>query len=413
VTSATLARGADGGAAVGLVLLAMMPAAHVARPSLVGGLLATCLTAPHLFGPVLARQLDRADDGRWLLAGAFSLYGLALVAASLLVGHAPVMVAAALVIIAGACGPLLTGGLSSRLSELVGAGERAQRRAQGWDSVSYGIGGSAGPAVVAALAAVANPRLSMAMLSCAAVLAAALVLTLPASGGLNIPADEVLPVRQTLRLIAFSGPLRRVTYATMIAALPGGALAVLAVALGRHLGAGGGAGAVLAATFGLGNFLGSLLVTAFPLTGEPEKLASRYAAGMGAAFGLCALVPNVPVGIVVFALAGAMNAPFFTATLASRVNYSPPGARAQVFVSMAALKIAVAALGTTLAGLLLGIGPRALLLMGALLTIAAAAATVIDRRLDPPPEPEPDYHEPLTVERRRRPAAGTSPGHRQ
>ena len=114
VAAATLSRGADSGAAVGLVLVAMAPAAHLARPSLVGALLATCLTAPHVLGPVVARQLDRASDGRRLLAAAFALYGLAL--------------AAALVVVAGLCGPLLTGGLSSRLAGLVDPGERARWR---------------------------------------------------------------------------------------------------------------------------------------------------------------------------------------------------------------------------------------------------------------------------------------------
>src|SRR4051794_28176511 len=62
LTAATLARSADGGAAVGLVLLALSawPGRH---GSLVGGILATCLTAPHLLGPVLARRLDNARDG--------------------------------------------------------------------------------------------------------------------------------------------------------------------------------------------------------------------------------------------------------------------------------------------------------------------------------------------------------------
>jgi hypothetical protein len=71
-------------------------------------------------------------------------------------------------------------------------------------------------------------------------------------------------------------------------------------------------------------------------------------------------VPTYPLGLLAFGLAGAANAPFFTATLASRSAYAPPGARAQVFVSMAALKVASAALGTALAGLLAALGPRPL-----------------------------------------------------
>jgi hypothetical protein len=60
VVAATLVRSADGAAAVGLVLLAVSPSAHLAHGARVGGVLAACLTAPHLLGPLLARRLDRA-----------------------------------------------------------------------------------------------------------------------------------------------------------------------------------------------------------------------------------------------------------------------------------------------------------------------------------------------------------------
>jgi MFS family permease len=379
VAAATLARSADGGAAVGLVLLATT-AGGVSRPSLVGGLLAACLTAPHLTGPVLARQLDRVGDGRRILAAAFAGYGLAIIAASCVFGRVPVLVVAGLVVLAGLCGPLLTGGLSSRLAALVGPDQRSQRRAQGWDSVSYGIGGSAGPAAVAALATVATAQVSMAMLGAAAILAAVLVLTLPAGDGPDVLIADVPSVRHTLRLIAVTGPLRRVMYATMVTALPAGAIAVLAVALGKHLATSPVSGTMLAAAYGLGNLFGSLLVTVFPLSGEPEKLVSRHTAIVGVTFGICAAVSSYPLAVVAFGLAGAANAPFFTATLAARSTYSPPGMRAQVFVSMAALKIAAAALGTAVAGALVNHGPRLLLLAGAMLTLAAAGVTVLDRK---------------------------------
>src|SRR4051812_13784409 len=73
--AATLVRAADAAAAVGLVLLATSPAAHVAGGARTGGLLAAGLTAPHLLGPLLARRLDGARDGRGVLALAFAAYG--------------------------------------------------------------------------------------------------------------------------------------------------------------------------------------------------------------------------------------------------------------------------------------------------------------------------------------------------
>lgn len=340
-------------------------------------------------GPVLARLLDRAADGRRVLAGAFALYGVVLAAGSAAVGHVPVAVAMAPVIVAGLCGPLLTGGLSSRLAGLAGPDEVAQRRAQGLDAVSYGIGGSAGPAAVAALAAAADPLVAMLALSFAAILAAAIVLALPSGRTPRTPAEHVLPVRRALREIATSGPLRRVAYVTMITTVPGGAIAVVAVALGRQVGASTVSGAVLTAAFGLGNFLASLSLTAFPLKGEPDRLVGRCAVVVAVAFGLCAIAPGLPVAVLAFGLAGAANAPLFTATLAVRSVYAPTGARAQVFVSMAGLKVAAAAVGVGLAGAFIAYGPRLLLVAGAVLILAAAAAAAADRRFAPAPA-EPD-----------------------
>jgi MFS family permease len=96
---------------------------------------------------------------------------------------------------------------------------------------------------------------------------------------------------------------------------------------------------------------------------------------------LCAIVPTYPLALLSFGLAGAANAPFFTATLASRSTYAPPEARAQVFVSTAALKVATASAGTALAGVLIGFGSRLLLCAGAVIVLAASATTIADRHL--------------------------------
>src|SRR4051812_21069131 len=134
LAAATLARAADAGAAVGLVLLAVSPAAGLQHGVGAGGLLAAALTAPHLLGPWVARRLDRSRDGRRVLAAAFATYGCALAAAALGLGRVPFGVVVAAVAAAGACGPLLTGGLSSRLAGIVeggratGQGRRAGKR---------------------------------------------------------------------------------------------------------------------------------------------------------------------------------------------------------------------------------------------------------------------------------------------
>jgi hypothetical protein len=391
LVAATLARAADAGASVGLVLLAVSPATGLEHGVGAGGLLAAALTAPHLLGPWVARRLDRARDGRRVLAAAFAAYGIAIAAASLGLGRIPFAVVLVAVVAAGACGPLLTGGLSSRLASIAGGG-----RAEGCDAVTYGLAGTLGPALVAVLASATTPLAALLTLAAAALLGAAVTLTLPRTDSSAAAADDVLTVREVLRLLVACGPLRRVGLATMFSAASFGALPVVAVVLGPALTSQASAGASLVAAFGLGNLAGSGLVTAFPLRAEPERLTTRWVAVMGTSLGVCALAPSYPLALAAFVLAGASNAPFFIATLAARSRYSPARARAQVFVSLAGAKVAMTSAGTALAGAAGGAGPRTLLAAGAALTLGAAAATVLDRRLSQP-LPQAAFQSPKTT----------------
>lgn len=104
------------------------------------GVLGACITAPHLLGPFVARPLDLARDRRKVIAATCLLYATALPPAT-----------------AGTCGPLLTGGISSRLPAIVGPRLRTHRKAQGWDVATYGIGGTVGPSLVATLSGWVSP----------------------------------------------------------------------------------------------------------------------------------------------------------------------------------------------------------------------------------------------------------------
>jgi hypothetical protein len=377
LTAATLARGADAGAGVGLVLLAI---AETGRPA-DGALLATGFTAPHLLGPWAARRLDMARDGRAVLAAAISGYAVLLAAAALALGRAPLAVAFAAVAAAGVCGPLLTGGLSSRLGGLAAGDDAAQGRAVGWDTVSYGVAGTAGPALVAVLAAAASPRAAVLALAACALAGGLLTVTLPAADADARP-GAAIAVRQTLKLLLARGPLRRVGTVTLVTSASTAALGtVLAALLGAELSASGGAGAALAAAFGLGNLAGSLAVTAWPMTGDPERRTARWVAVVAATLAGAAVAPAYPLALAAFALAGAANAPFFAATLAARGAYAPPGARAQVFVSLAGAKVAAGSAGTALAGAASALGARPLLAGAAALTLAGGAVAELDRRL--------------------------------
>src|SRR6185295_17280123 len=103
-----LARTADAGAAVGVVLLAAGGAGGVR----LGGLLAAALTAPHLLGGRIGRLVDRAHDPRRPLAAGCVGYAAALAAATGALRLGLPVVGGGALVVAGACGPLLTGGFS-------------------------------------------------------------------------------------------------------------------------------------------------------------------------------------------------------------------------------------------------------------------------------------------------------------
>ncbi|MEJ8304524.1 hypothetical protein [Saccharibacillus sacchari] len=382
VSAALLARGADAGAAVGFVMLASAsgaPAAH-------GALMAAALTAPHVFGSLPSRLLDRAKDARTVLAGAAVLYGLCIWAAALGFGRLPLAIPLLLAAAAGFCGPLLTGGLSSLLAPLMPGQELRQRRAESWDALTYGIGGTLGPAAVAAAAAALSAGFALTALSAASFAAAPLLLALPkaarpergepAGRPPRAAGEPQAKPRGVLRALAAIGPLRRATLLTMAAALPGGAISVLAVAFAeRTAQAGGPSGGYLVTAFGLGNLAGSLLLVLFPLRGNPEKQMRGWTAAVAASFVCCGFMPSYAWLFAALLLAGAANAPFFAAALAVRSAYSPDGIRAQAFAAMAGIKTAAGSAGTAAAGLLIGFGPSALFWAGGLIVALALLAT--------------------------------------
>ncbi len=75
---------------------------------------------------------------------------------------------------------------------------------------------------------------------------------------------------------------------------------------------------------GGGNLLGALVLSAAPLTGEPDLLTTRHVALLGGCLGLCALAPSFGWAVVGFMLLGLATAPFVTATFAARNAYAPP-----------------------------------------------------------------------------------------
>ncbi|OUM42715.1 MFS transporter [Arthrobacter sedimenti] len=379
VFAATLVRSADGGAVVAIVLLA-----HASGlPGWLAGLLGASITAPHLLGPFIARRLDTARDGRRVIAFSAVLHGLLLAGAALLIPVSWALWPAILLFVSGVFGPMLTGGISSRLPSIAGPGQRDQRRAQSWDVASYGISGTLGPAVVAWIAATSDALTAPLVLAGAAVLGAGAVLVLPGQE----PPDQAVAVpspAQTLRHMAGHGPLRRTLGLTVTVAFSVAALPIYAVAIAPGLGGASTAG-LLVAAYGVGNLLGSAGLMVRPLRGDADRLTSSLALLVAAGLVLVISTPFLEASLVAFCLAGIANALFFAATLAARSEYAPIESRGQIFIWVGALKIAAGSAGTAVAGVTIGSATSTPLVLATALIALATTVSIIDRRRPPAP----------------------------
>lgn len=374
VFAATLVRSADGGAVVAIVLLANASG----QPGWVSGLLGASITAPHLLGPFIARRLDTAQDGRKVIAFSALAHGVLLGVAALLLPVTWAIVPAVLLVFSDLFGPMLTGGVSSRLPSIAGPSQSSQRRAQSWDVASYGISGTLGPAAVAAIAAILGPLAATLMLAGAAVIGAGAVLALPRQGPPVSAAEVPSPVR-TLGMIVRSGPLRRTLGLTIVVAFSVAVLPIYAVAIAPNLGEPALAG-TLVAGYGIGSLAGSALLMIRPLRGDADRLTSILAALVAVTLILVIPMPNFPTAIGAFTLAGIANSLFFAATLAARSEYAPVESRGQVFIWVGALKIAAGSAGTAVAGALItGVVWLPLAIVAGMCAIAAVVCVVTGR----------------------------------
>ncbi|WP_020116977.1 MFS transporter [Streptomyces canus] len=385
LTSAVLVRTADEGARVALVMLA---AQRAHSPTLGGALVAALMIPQVAAAPVVGVLADTVRRRRLFHGGAVALYGAALVALAFLVGTADDAVVLALAVAAGCVAPLLTGGLTGLLADLLS--KERLTRAFSADAVSYNLAGICGPAVAAALGTAVGAGAALAVLGAGAMTGGLLLFSLrlrprsPGQAGPPGSAGHTGPgrlraadlARGAVELVRNS-PLRSVTWGSSVAQLGVGALPVVSVLLAAEYHAPWATGGLMTA-FAAGALGGSLSYACRPVgRHHPERVVLWGLPATGVPLAMVPWAGDAVAAAALFALAGFCTGPLFSALLASRERYAPPGARTQIFTLGAGLKSTFAAAGAGAAGALSSLGAVPLMLGTAVCQVAAGALALV------------------------------------
>ena len=349
LSAAVLARIADEGARISLVLLALDRTGSAA----IGGTMVAALLIPHVVAaPLVGVLVDRARQPRWVLASAMLIFAGSLFSAAALLGHAPLWLVYVLLLVGGCCGPAITGGLTSQLPALVGKDKTP--RAFGLDSLFYNIASMVGPAVAGITAAAVSPAAAQSVLAVSAAVGALGVASLPLPTRMHPPGSTELGLLSGVREIVHQPTLRTVTLTSSLGQIGPGGLAVVAAVLAasQHRPAGG----LLLTAVAAGAFIGSLLWTWRPIAADRAPLVTAISMiGIGTPIAIAAVVPSLEATAVLFGLSGVFIGPFGSALFLSRTQYAAPTVRTQVFTLGAGLKVTASALGAALIGFATGL----------------------------------------------------------
>lgn len=255
---AVSARLADEGAQVALVLLAL----ERTNSAALGGALVGALLVPHvLAAPLMGALADRVPHRRSLYAVCLGGVGAALVCCAEFTGRVPPWVVLVIAAAGGCCGPMVTGGLTGLLRELVPESQRT--RAYSFDSMSYNFSQVVGPAGTGVLVEVAGAPTATTALGMVAVGAGVLAFKFPI-GPKRTRVDKSLAravfevMVQGASLLWRERSLRAVTLSTTMGEAGIGALPIAAALLADEYGSLSASGA-LVSVFAVGSLFGSLL----------------------------------------------------------------------------------------------------------------------------------------------------------
>mgnify|MGYP001094151657 CR=1 FL=1 len=348
--AATLARIATGASTVAIVLLANTFGAE----GKIVGILAACITAPHLFGPIYGRWLDSSQRPRLILATACLLFTLCFLLSLYGFQTTLLWLAICALLICGICSAFMMGGLSTQLAGLIENDTASQRRAQSHDTLTYGFGLTVGPLIVALLSTNYSIETTVGLVMSLPLLAGILILFLPQYSAQSKEQHDIhFGFKQVLQAIQQSKPLIRTLAMTSGASFSAAALPIMAVYFSDMWQQDKESGAYLVTSYGLGCVCGALLLMIKPLKADAITLLRNVGIWLLGTLILVAISPNFHSGLVAYWLCGVVNSVFFATTLAARREYAPRQGAAQIYMWVAAAKITAASCGAFVAGLLL------------------------------------------------------------
>jgi hypothetical protein len=389
LSAAVLARIADEGARVSLVLLALDRAGSAA----IGGTMVAALLVPHVVAaPLVGVLVDRARQPRWVLAAAMLIFAGSLFSAAALIGRAPLWLIYVLLLLGGCCGPALTGGLTSQLPALVGKDKTP--RAFGLDSLFYNVASMVGPAVAGVTAAAISPAAAQYLLAVSAAAGALGVASLPLPTRTHPSSSTRVDLLSGVREIVRQPTLRTLTLTSSLGQIGPGGLAVVAAVLATSQHRPAGSGLLLTAV-AVGAFIGSLLWTWRPIAVDHAPMVTAISMiGIGIPIAIAAAAPSLGATAVLFGLSGVFIGPFGSALFLARTQYAGPAVRTQVFTIGAGLKVTASALGAALIGFAAGLPAATQLLLAASSPLLAGVlGTVLLTFRTSPETKQPKGHE--------------------
>jgi MFS family permease len=372
LAGSTCARLGDEMSGPALLLLGLAVSGSAATASLI---YAGLTIAAGVGGPLFGVALDRASRPGRVLAAALLSYGAGLAAVAVILGHAPVAVAAGVAVLVGLMAPALAGGWTAQLPNVVPPERLARGHAM--DAATYSVASLAGPALAAGIASSWGSRWAVAgaitILSAAGPLAWRLPTREQPLRGTGRPPWTGLAtgLRAGFRALAEIPGLRAITTASCIAYFGFGIFVVACPGLGRAQFGNAAHGALLLSVVAATALMATAAMSRWPPQWQPQTMFLLATSLAAIGFLLAAFARDPAVLIASAAVLGVADGPQLTAIFALRQRDAPPHLRGQIFTTAASLKLSAGSIGAVAGGALISHSTSTALVVAAMAQIAA------------------------------------------